>query len=196
MVNSHTKLIITMVLGKTAVTPLLTHWRYCSLALNHWYKTTHTSIMNMKPGTRKIHTPKPMTSWWARLRLKSPASRLFIEGADQRKHQSFPSPAFVRGIHRWPVNYPHKAPVTRKMFPFDDAIKTDCDGCSDLYAKPHRKSHIDGLAQDCSNSSALSVELLQSGVKPSTCEFHKPYLLTTQDPGNILHQVWYSMKYI
>ena len=26
------------------------------------------------------------------------------------------------GIHRWPVNSPHKWPVTRKMFPFDDVI--------------------------------------------------------------------------
>ena len=30
--------------------------------------------------------------------------------------------AFVRGIDRWPVNSPHKGPVTRKMFPFDDVI--------------------------------------------------------------------------
>ena len=43
-------------------------------------------------------------------------------GADQRKHQSSASLAFVRGIHRWPVNSPHKWPVTRKMFPFDDVI--------------------------------------------------------------------------
>ena len=42
--------------------------------------------------------------------------------ADQRKHQSFASLAFVRGIHRWPVNSPHKGPVTRKMFPFDDVV--------------------------------------------------------------------------
>ena len=42
--------------------------------------------------------------------------------ADQRKHQSFASLAFVLGIHRWPVNSPHKWPVTRKMFPFDDVI--------------------------------------------------------------------------
>ena len=41
-------------------------------------------------------------------------------GADQRKLQSSASLAFVRGIHRWPVNSPHKGPVTRKMFPFDD----------------------------------------------------------------------------
>ena len=45
-------------------------------------------------------------------------------GADQRKHQSSASLAFVRGIHRRPVNSPHKGPVTRKMFPFDDVIMT------------------------------------------------------------------------
>ena len=60
-------------------------------------------------------------------------------GANQRKHQSFASLAFVRGIHRWPVNSPHKRPVTRKMFSFDDVTmarawirnhipqKTGCD---------------------------------------------------------------------
>ena len=42
--------------------------------------------------------------------------------ADQRKHQSSASLAFVRGIHRGPVNSPHKWPVTREMFPFDDVI--------------------------------------------------------------------------
>ena len=42
--------------------------------------------------------------------------------ADQRKHQSSASLAFVWGIHRWSVNSPHKWPVTRKMFPFDDVI--------------------------------------------------------------------------
>ena len=43
-------------------------------------------------------------------------------GADQRKHQSSVSLAFVRGIHRGPVNSPHKWPVARTMFPFDDVI--------------------------------------------------------------------------
>ena len=41
---------------------------------------------------------------------------------DQRKHQSSASLAFVRGIHRGPVNSPRKWPVTRKIFPFDDVI--------------------------------------------------------------------------
>ena len=39
-------------------------------------------------------------------------------GADQRKHQSSASLAFVQGIHR----SAHKGPVTRNMFPFDDVI--------------------------------------------------------------------------
>ena len=43
-------------------------------------------------------------------------------GADQRKHQSSASLAFMRVIHRLPVNSPHKGPVTLKMFPFGDVI--------------------------------------------------------------------------
>ena len=50
--------------------------------------------------------------------------------ADQRKHQSSASLAFVWGIHRGPVNSPHKWPVTRKMFPFDDVI----DGSGSLFS--------------------------------------------------------------
>ena len=46
----------------------------------------------------------------------------FVQGADQRKHQSSASLAFVQGNHRWPENSPHKGPVTWKMFPFDDVI--------------------------------------------------------------------------
>ena len=50
--------------------------------------------------------------------------------ANQRKHQSSASLAFVWGIHRWPVNSPHKGPVTLKMFPFHDVIMpiTDLHG--------------------------------------------------------------------
>ena len=38
-----------------------------------------------------------------------------FSGAGQRKHQSSASLGFVRGIHRWPVNSPHKGLITRKM---------------------------------------------------------------------------------
>ena len=47
---------------------------------------------------------------------------IVYSGVNQRKHQSSASLAFVREIHRGPVNFPHKWPVTRKMFPFDDVI--------------------------------------------------------------------------
>ena len=43
-------------------------------------------------------------------------------GADQRKHQSSALLAFLRGIHR---NSPHKWPVMRKIFTFDDVIVQD-----------------------------------------------------------------------
>ena len=46
-------------------------------------------------------------------------------GADQRKHLSSASLAFVQGIHRSPVNSPHKWPVKQNMFPFDDVIMDD-----------------------------------------------------------------------
>ena len=41
---------------------------------------------------------------------------------DQSKHQSCTSLVFVREIHWWPLNSPHKGPITQKMFPFDDVI--------------------------------------------------------------------------
>ena len=64
--------------------------------------------------------------------------------ADQKKHQSSASLAFVRGINRSPVIFRHKRPVTWKRFPFDDvimnmeklaALRTLCEG--------NHQSHID-----------------------------------------------------
>ena len=76
------------------------------------------------------------TLWWDCLHytdvimgaIVSQITRLVIvylivySDADQRKHQSSAPLAFVRGIHRGPMNSPHKWPVTRKKFPFDDVI--------------------------------------------------------------------------
>ena len=57
---------------------------------------------------------------------------------DQRKHQTSVSLAFVWGIHRRPVNSPHKWSVTRKMFPFDDVIMH----CLMLKIKTNKKQNI------------------------------------------------------
>ena len=53
--------------------------------------------------------------------------------ADQRKHQSSASLAFVWGLHRWPVNSPQKGPVTPKMFPFDDVIMEILNSIMKIY---------------------------------------------------------------
>ena len=59
-------------------------------------------------------------------------------GTDQRKYQSPASLAFVRKIHQSPVNSPHKGPVTRKMFPFDDVIMILHYGCYISSGLPHQ----------------------------------------------------------
>ena len=58
--------------------------------------------------------------------------------ADQRKHQSSASLAFVWGIHRGPVNSSHKWPATRKMFSFDDVIMLKFD----IYKLHWNAAHI------------------------------------------------------
>ena len=35
------------------------------------------------------------------------------------------------GVHRCSVDFPHKGPVTRKMFPFNDVIMDNCTACCD-----------------------------------------------------------------
>ena len=83
-----------------------------------------------------------MTSQWAWWRLRSPTSRLFTqpfirarikENIKDPRH--WPLCGEFTG-DRWiprrgPVNSPHKWPVTRKLFPFDDVImdlaRTHCN---------------------------------------------------------------------
>ena len=96
--------------------------------LNKWprqnrqtWKKLLTSMSNIYD--RKIHYNDvimgAMASQITSLTIVYPT---IYSGTDQRKHHSSASLAFVRGIHRWPVNSPHKWPVTRKMFPFNDVI--------------------------------------------------------------------------
>ena len=63
-----------------------------------------------------------------------------------RKHQRSASLAFVRGIHRWQVDFPHKGPVTRKMFPFDDGIMDFTNQSTYAYClNAHNKENIISL---------------------------------------------------
>ena len=67
-------------------------------------------------------------------------------GAYQSKHQGSASLAFVRGIHRGPVNSPHKWPVTRKMSSFDDVImRASGQSVSELDKIPLALSRVGSL---------------------------------------------------
>ena len=88
-------------------------------AKNSFVNTALTLIFSITPfALRWRHNERDSVS------NRQPHDRYssVLSGVDQRKHQSSASLAFVRGIHRWPVNSPHKCPVTWKIFSFDDVI--------------------------------------------------------------------------
>ena len=72
--------------------------------------------------------------------------------ADQRKHQSSASLAFVRGTHGGggAVNSPHKWPVKRKMLPFDDVIMS-------IYTSGLKTCKAARLTMSCGDNSLLVV---------------------------------------
>ena len=91
---------------------LTSHWRYC---------ITCTQITQFN-DTWMHYNDVIMDTIASQITSLTIVYSTVYSDADQRKHQSSASLAFVRGIHRGPVNSPHKWPVTRKMFPFDDVI--------------------------------------------------------------------------
>ena len=79
-------------------------------------------IFKVNCNLRTHYNDVIMTTMSSQITSLTVVYSIVSSGADQRKHQSSASLAFVRGIHRGPVNSPHKWPVTRKKFPFDDVI--------------------------------------------------------------------------
>ena len=88
----------------------------------------------------------------------------------------------MRGIHRRPVNSPHKWPVTRKMFPFDDVIMVSLCVCT---------IYVGGLIKICftlviANHLALGIPLqlcwhLAAGIQVVLyldlyCDIHSSYI--------------------
>ena len=79
-------------------------------------------LCKINPDRAMHYNDVIMTTMASQIRSLAVVYSIVYSDADQKKYQSSESLAFVRGIHRWPVNSPHKGPVTRKMFPFDDVI--------------------------------------------------------------------------
>ena len=114
--------------------PKYFYHRACRCARTQWFQTISRYILTTKTcsfyifGVRRdvfTHYNDVITDAMAyQITSLAIVYSTVYSGADQRKNQSSASLAFVRGIHRRPVNSPHKGPVTRKMFSFDDAIMT------------------------------------------------------------------------
>ena len=96
------------------------------LGLSQWENTLHIMYLLYSLATTLLgahhYSDVIMTTIVSQITSLTIVYSTVYSGADQSKHQSSASLAFVRGIHRGPVNSPHKWPVTRKMFPFDDVI--------------------------------------------------------------------------
>ena len=102
--------------------------------MNEWYHISHDSVVIVDSSSTALHWHHNGSDGISNHQPLIVNSN-FHTGEGQRKHQSSTSLALVWGIDRWPVNSPHKWPVTQKMYPFDDAIMRwghSCDNCIDL----------------------------------------------------------------
>ena len=98
---------------------------WCHSLDETWYKPMTTLFAGAYPSlyvTISHYADVIMTTMASQITSLTVVYSIVYSDADQSKHQSSASLVFVWGIHRGPVNSPHKGPVTRKMFPFDDVI--------------------------------------------------------------------------
>ena len=112
-------------------TPMLPSIIAFSLPLVVWYRlnlTTSCMVISHCRWGNPVHCSDViMTTIASQITSLTIVYSIVYSGADQNKHQSSASLVFVCRIHRGSVNCPHKWPVTRKMFPFDDVImRTKC----------------------------------------------------------------------
>ena len=115
-------------------------WKVIFFNRYHWWSYWWLQWRHNEPDWVSNHQPHDcLLNRLFRLRSKK-TSKLRVTG-------------LCEGIHRGPVNSPHKWPVAQKMFPFDDVIMSS--------------------VRDCSNSIANALELLQSCTKPSISSYIK-----------------------
>ena len=86
------------------------HW------LNQWWPSsvTHTCITRLQCFKVSRYNDVIMSAIISQITSLTIVYSTIYSGTEQRKHGSSASLAFVWGIHRWPVNSPHKRPVTQK----------------------------------------------------------------------------------
>ena len=105
---------------------------------SHWSKWPHDNDVIMSTMASQITSLAIVYS-------------TIYSSADHRKPQSSASLAFVRRIHRSQMNSPHKGPVTRKMFAFDDVIMWNILGGVGIYVNDLLSYNTHGQAMDSLN---------------------------------------------
>ena len=86
-----------------------------------WATHTFSNLIGMRLNPNH-YSDVIMSSMVSQITGVSIVYSTVCSGAGQRKLDISVSLAFVREIHRWLVDSPHKGPVPQKMFPFDDVI--------------------------------------------------------------------------
>ena len=124
--------------------------------ISPWYCKQHSDDVGRCRAKYWTHEgPHYDDVTWTSCSLKSPIIWLFniLWRPTSKKHQNQCNWLFVRGIHRSPVNSPHKWPVTREKLPFDDAIMPYHD---DIIAWkcffPHYRSFVRRIHQSLLDS--------------------------------------------
>ena len=91
--------------------------------LGCWVKSFENPFCsNFQPGVTSHYSDVIISMMSSQITGVLSVSSTICLSVDQWKHQSYMSLAFVRGIHQWLVDSPHKGPVRWKIFPLDDII--------------------------------------------------------------------------
>ena len=143
--------------------------------MDEFYSVIWRNGSNGHP-TLKHHTDVIMGSLASQITSLTIVCSMVYSGANQSKHQSSASLAFVWGIHRGPVNSPHKGPVTRKMFPFDDVIMNNhASKTSNFPWRGYLWSKIDGhLAIPVARNGKRTMQLIPHWGRDKTDTIFQP----------------------
>ena len=168
------------------------HWSYVFLALIYRYVFTWNSWKEDKTVAFCHYNDVIMSAMASQITGVSIVCWPAGSDAGQRKHQSSTSLVLVRENNQRQVNSPHKRPVTRKMFPFDDVIMhfifqarhaqeagADAVACiCPFYFKPPTLGRFTDKSWTCALHTAR-------------CRYNAVNFLTKRHP--IAHQLWRGM---
>ena len=107
-------------------------------------------------------------------------------GTDQRIDQSSALLAFVRGIHRWPVNSPHKGPVSGRYSIWWRHHDDTCEPGPDVLSPPQYTSSPAGIYADGCRGRHTPEIYTRPGIQTWKWLKHMDYVISL--PTELLHK--------